>query len=331
MPDSAAPSIARAFWSVAPGRGEIRDQPLPAPADDQVRVRSLFGAVSRGTESLVFAGRVPVSQYGAMRAPHQGGDFPFPVKYGYSLVGIVEAGPAALRGRTVFCLHPHQTACVLAADAVVPVPDGVPPSRAVLAANMETALNGLWDAAVLPGDRVAVVGAGVVGCLAARLIARMPGCAVELVDTDPAKASVAARLGASFAAPTEARTDNDLVIEVSGAPDGLAVALGLAAFEATVLELSWFGDHPVTAPLGEAFHARRLTIRGSQVGAVATRQRARWPHRRRLALALELLADDALDTLFSGESAFDDLPDAMPALATGGAGILCHRIRYPAP
>lgn len=331
MPDPTPPSPARAFWTLAPGQGEIRDERLAAPTDGEVRVRSLFGAVSRGTESLVFAGRVPASQYDAMRAPHQGGTFPFPVKYGYSLVGIVEEGPTALRGRTVFCLHPHQTACVVAANAVAPVPDGVPAARAVLAANMETALNGVWDGTVLPGDRVAVVGAGVVGCLAARLVARIPGCAVELVDTDPAKAPVAKRLGAAFAAPADARTDNDLVIEASGAPDGLSVALGLAAFEATVLELSWFGDRAVTAPLGEAFHARRLTIRGSQVGAVATAQRARWTHRRRLALALDLLADDALDSLFSGESPFDDLPSVMPALAAGGAGVLCHRIRYPDP
>ncbi len=242
---------------------------------------------------LVYRGEVPASEFERMRAPFQQGDFPGPVKYGYASVGRVEQGPQALVGREVFCLYPHQTRYNVPADAVHPLPEGVPPARAVLAANMETAVNALWDAAPRVGDRIAVVGAGVLGLLVAWLAARMPGCEVEVIDTNAARAPVAGRLGVAFTSPDTARPDADLVVHASGSAAGLATSLRLAAFEATVLEMSWHGQHPVTLPLGEAFHSRRLTLRSSQVGHVATAQRARWSHRRRLALALALLRDPA--------------------------------------
>lgn len=322
------PDDARAFWITAPGRGEIRTQALPAAAFGDVIVRALYSGVSRGTESLVFGGRVPPSERERMRAPFQAGDFPAPVKYGYSSVGIVEHGPEALVGRTVFCLYPHQTRYVVPADAVCVVPDGVPAERAVLAANLETAINGLWDASIRVGDRVAVVGAGVVGCLAARVAAGVPGCRVELVDIDARKGTVAERLGLEFRSPAQARPGADLVVHASGSGDGLATALRVAGFEATVLELSWYGDGAVSIPLGEAFHSGRLKLVSSQVGAVAAAQRARWTHRRRLELALELLRDDALDALIESHGPFDALPERMAQLAH--APVLCHRVDYAA-
>jgi threonine dehydrogenase-like Zn-dependent dehydrogenase len=319
---------ALAFWISAPGRGEIRREPLPAPGDGDVLVRTLYSGISRGTETLVFRGGVPPSEHVRMRAPFQMGDFPGPVKYGYVSVGLVERGPPELAGRAVFCLHPHQTRYVVPADAVLPIPDGVPPARAVLAANMETALNGLWDAAPRIGDRIAVVGGGTLGCLVAWLAGRIPGCEVQLVDIDPGRAATAGALGVGYASPDAARGDNDLVIHASGAPAGAATALALAGFEATVVELSWFGAAPVPLPLGEGFHARRLTLRSSQVGHVATAQRARWTHRRRLAAALALLRDPALDALITGEDRFGDLPAVMARLDRAPGGALCHRIAY---
>lgn len=321
----------RAFWISAPGVGELRDQPLPLPGAEDVLVRTLYSGISRGTESLVFRGQVPVSEYQRMRAPFQEGDFPAPIKYGYSNVGVVLQGPAELRGRTVFCLYPHQEVYVVPAAAVLPLPDGVPAGRAVLAANLETAINGLWDAAPRLGDRLAVIGAGVVGCLVAWLAARLPGCTVQLVDVDPAKQAIATALGSEFSDPARATGDADLVIHASGNPAGLATALTLAGSEATVLELSWYGTQPVTLPLGEAFHARRLTLRSSQVGTVAPAQQSRWTPRRRLALALSLLRDARLDQLISGEAPFQDLPVVMARLATTADGILCQRIIYPWP
>ncbi|MEU1686947.1 dehydrogenase [Micromonospora sp. NPDC005707] len=318
---------ARAFWLRAPGEGELRPVALAPPGPGEVLVRARYSGVSRGTETLVFTGRVPADQHAAMRAPFQEGDFPAPVKYGYLSVGTVEAGPAELRGRTVFCLHPHQTAYVVPADAVVVVPDQVPAARAVLAGTVETAVNALWDAAPLVGDRVTVVGGGMVGCCVAAVLARFPGVRIELVDADPARAGVAAALGVDFALPADAAGDRDLVVHASATAEGLQRALELLRPERTVLELSWYGDRPVTLALGGAFHSKRLGIRSSQVGTVSPR-RADRSYADRLAVALDLLADPAFDALLTGRSPFADLPDVLDRLASGRLPALCHLITY---
>jgi threonine dehydrogenase-like Zn-dependent dehydrogenase len=321
-------SDARAFWVREPGVGEIRPVSLPEPGPADVLVRTLHSGVSRGTETLIFRGGVPASQYAAMRAPFQEGDFPGPVKYGYLNVGVVERGPAELTGRTVFCLHPHQTAYVVPASAVVVVPDGVPPARAVLAGTVETAINALWDAAPLVGDRIAVVGAGMVGCCVARLLAGMPGVAVTLVDVDTGRVEVATALGVHFASPDDAEGGRDLVFHTSATSAGLRRSLGLLGTEGTVIELSWYGEADVMLSLGGSFHSGRLAIRASQVGMVAPARRGRRSMTDRLALALDLLRDDAFDALLTGASTFDELPDVMAALATGGRPALCHTITY---
>ncbi|MEV5146512.1 zinc-binding alcohol dehydrogenase [Streptomyces sp. NPDC052727] len=319
---------ARAFWLRSPGQGELRDVTLAEPAEDEVLVRALYSAVSRGTETLVFRGGVPESQHTVMRAPFQEGDFPGPVKYGYLSVGVVEAGPAALIGRTVFCLYPHQSRYVVPVRAVTVVPERVPAARAVLAGTVETAVNALWDATPLLGDRIAVVGGGMVGCAVAALLARFPGVRLQLVDADPARAKTAEALGVGFAAPADALGDCDLVVHASATEAGLTRALQLLAPEGTVVELSWYGDRRVALPLGEAFHSRRLTVRSSQVGTVSPAARAGRTYADRMALALDLLADPALDALITGESAFEELPDVMPKLASGEIPALCHRVRY---
>ena len=321
-------SDARAFWLREPGVGEIRSVPLREPGPDDVLVRTLNSGVSRGTETLVFRGGVPTSQYAAMRAPFQEGDFPGPVKYGYLSVGVVDEGPAELRGRTVFCLYPHQTAYVVPAGAVVAVPDDVPPARAVLAGTVETAVNALWDAAPLLGDGVTVVGAGMVGCCVARLLARIPGARVTLVDVDPARAEVAAALGVDFALPADAADGQDLVLHASATSAGLQRSLDLLAPEGTVVELSWYGDTEVSLSLGGAFHSGRLGIRATQVGTVAAVRRGRRTAADRLALALDLLRDPAFDVLITGESRFDELPDVMARLAAGSLPALCHIVTY---
>ena len=319
---------ARAFWLRAPGEGEIRTGALPRPGPEDVQVRTLYSGVSRGTETLVFRGGVPENQFAVMRAPFQDGEFPGPVKYGYLNVGVVEHGPPALLGRPIFCLYPHQTRYVVPAAAVTPVPDGVPPARAVLAGTVETAVNALWDAAPLVGDRIAVVGAGMVGCSVAALLSRFPGVGVELVDIDPARASVAQALGVGFALPDEAAGECDLVVHASATEKGLARSLELLGHEGTVIELSWYGDRRVSLPLGESFHPRRLTVRSSQVGTVAPARRARRSFGDRVALALRLLADPVFDTLITDESRFEDLPRLLPRLTAGDLPALCVRVVY---
>lgn len=319
---------AHAFWLREPGCGEIRSVTLPEPERDEVVVRTLCSGVSRGTETLVFRGGVPPSQYATMRAPFQEGEFPAPVKYGYLNVGAVEQGPAELRGRTVFCLYPHQTAYVVPAAAVTVVPDGVPAARAVLAGTVETAVNALWDAGPLLGDRVAVVGAGMVGCCVARLLSRFPAVQVTLVDVDASRADVAAALGAEFAPPADAAGARDLVVHASATSAGLQRSLELLAPEGTVIDLSWYGDTEVRLSLGGAFHSGRLGIRASQVGTLSPARGGRRTTADRLALALELLRDPAFDVLLTGQSRFGELPDVMPRLATGSLPALCHTITY---
>jgi threonine dehydrogenase-like Zn-dependent dehydrogenase len=320
---------ARAFWLAEPGKGDIRVEEVPFPARDEVLIRTLHSGVSRGTETLVFRGGVPASQWDAMRAPYQEGDFPAPVKYGYLNVGVVEHGPPELLGKTVFCLYPHQTRYVVPASAVTVVPAGVPAARAVLAGTVETAVNAIWDAAPLIGDRIAVVGGGMVGCSVAGVLAGFPGAKVQLVDADPGRAAVAAALGVDFALPADATGDCDVVVHASATSAGLTRSLELLAPEATVIELSWYGDQQVSVPLGEFFHSRRLIVKSSQVGGIAPARRGTRTYADRLALALELLADPRFDALITGHSGFDELPDILPRLADGSLPALCHVVNYP--
>jgi NADPH:quinone reductase-like Zn-dependent oxidoreductase len=321
--------VARALWYVGSGRAEIREEPLGKPGNGSVRIRALHGGLSRGTEALVFGGKVPESEFGRMRAPFMGGTFPFPVKYGYSVVGRVEAGPPAMIGRCVFSLHPHQTIFDVPADSVAAVPDGIPFARAVLASNMETALNAVWDAAPGPADRIAVVGGGVVGALVAWLCGHMPAGEVTLIDIDPRRAGLAAALGIGFALPDAASGDCDLVFHASGTAAGLATALELAGTEATVIELSWYGKGEIPVALGAAFHSRRLKLVSSQVGQVAPSHRPRWTPHRRLEAALRLLNDARLDALIAPAVPFAELPSRLADLLAPRSGVLCQRIDYP--
>lgn len=315
---------APALWCVGPAQVELR----PGLLGEGVAVDMFYSGISRGTERLVFEGRVPDSESDRMRGPAMEGDFPFPVKYGYCAVGRVAEG--ALAGRLVFALHPHQARFRLPESALTPLPEDLPPGRAVLAANMETALTLLWDSGAGAGDRIAVIGAGVLGALTAYLAARLPGAEVTLVDTNHDRAALAAHLGCRFAAPDHAPRECDVVFHLSASAQGLATAIGCAGPEALVLEGSWYGAGTTQVPLGGAFHSRRLRLVGSQVGQIPPARAPRWTYARRLAKALELLTDPALDALISGETAFADLPARYGAILSDPA-TLCHRIRYDAP
>jgi len=309
---------ARAFWTIGPGVGAIRTETLST--SDGLLVRTIATGVSRGTESLVFAGRVPANQFEAMRAPLMAGTFPFPVKYGYSAVGRLP------NNDRVFVLNPHQDVFYAPPSMCVPVPDRVPSNRAVLAANMETALNIAWDAAPLAGERILVIGAGVVGLLVASLLVRVPGTCVAVVDLDPARAALATRFGCRFALPSDAPHEQELIVHASASEAGLRLALSHAAFEGRIVEASWYGDRAPSVPLGEDFHAKRLRLTSSQVGSVAAPMRGRRSHGERLAMALDLLADPTYDALLEGPTPFEAMATAMPAiLAPGG---LCHVITY---
>ena len=319
---------ARALWHVAPGRAELREEVLRPPGPGEVLVRTLYSGLSRGTERLVHHGRVPESQWQAMRGPGQAGDFSFPVKYGYCAVGVVEAGAQEWIGHRVFCLHPHQDLFVAPVSLCATLPASVPDRRAVLVGNMETAVNVMWDARPLVGERVLVVGAGVVGLLSAHLAARVPGTAVQVCDIDPRKRDAARALGLDFALATEALDDCDLVIHASATPEGLWLALDRCGFEGRVVEASWYGGRRVELPLGEAFHSRRLSIISSQVGHVAPAMRARWNSAGRMSIATFLLEEGRLDALLGPEVPFEALPGEIGGLLEGSG--LCPVVNYMA-
>lgn len=318
---------ARCLTYVGPGRAEIAAVPCAigdaAPGAAR-HLTALWSGISRGTERLVFNGHVPESEFSRMRAPFQHGDFPFPVGYGYAWVGRDE-----MDGRHCFGLFPHQDRVAAPADALVALPEGLDPRRAVLGANMETALNIVWDAGAGPGDSIAIVGGGILGLLVAGLVAGIPGTAVTVVDMNSMRAGVAEKMGAGFAAPAHAPGDQDIVIHTSASEAGLESALSLAGTEATVVEASWFGDARPRLSLGAAFHSRRLTLKSSQVGMVSPGRRARFSHRRRLHTALGLLLDDKYDALITGEVGFSVLPSKLPAILDPAADGLATVVAYP--
>lgn len=322
--------MSRAIWYASAGKVELRPGRLGPLSEGQVRVRALFSGISRGTERLVSSGAIAKSEWQRMRGPNQEGEFPFPVKYGYCATGVVEEGPAQLLGRTVFCLHPHQEVFDVPVDQVAVIPDAIPARRATLTANMETALNAVWDSGAGPGDRIVVVGAGVVGLLVASLAARLPGTQVTSVDVNEARRPVAEALGAAFALPDAAPHDADVVFHASASSPGLNTAIRCAGQEGTIVEMSWYGDRPVTVDLGDAFHSGRLKLISSQVGQISPSRRPRWDYPRRRVAAVGLLADAALDQLVSEEIAFEKAPEELPEVLTSSKG-LAPVIRYPAP
>ena len=320
--------MARAVWYTEAGKVELRAQRLSPPAAGEARVRMAWSGISRGTERLVLGGAIARDEYARMRAPLQEGDFPFPVKYGYCATGVVEDGPKELLGKPVFCLHPHQDVFNAAIGMLVPIPANIPPRRATLAANMETALNALWDSGAAPAGRIVVVGGGIVGLMIANLAARLPGAEVTLVDVAPERRALAEAMGAAFALPGAAPGNADVVFHASVTAAGLNTAIRAAGMEGTIVEMSWYGDKPVAAELGGPFHSRRLKLISSQVGQVSAGHRPRWTYRRRLEAALALLDNPALDALVAGEIAFADAPAALPRILANGAAGLAPVIRY---
>lgn len=321
---------ATAYWTTDVGQGELRTETLPALGAGEALVRTLYSGISRGTEMVVHAGQVPPRVAEAMGAPRQDGSFPGPVKFGYLSVGVVEQGPADWVGQRVFCLNPHQDLYIAPLSALIRIPDAVPSRRAVLTGTVETAVNALWEGGPRLGDRVAVVGAGLVGGMVATLLRTFPLERLQLLDVNPAKEDFAGALGVDFAHPDDALSDNDMVFHCSARQEGLERALQIAGDDSDVIEMSWYANRSVTIPLGEDFHARRLSIRASQVGMVATARRFRRTTTDRLNLSLNLLKDPVFDAFLTGTSAFNDLPDVVQRLANGKLPALCHVIEYPA-
>ncbi len=309
----------QALWIVEKQSANLQQASL----GNGVLVRTLYSGISRGTEKIVLNGEVPESEYQRMRCHGQEGEFSFPVKYGYCSVGEVLEG--SLAGQQVFVLHPHQDYFRIPEERLHLLPETVPASRAILAANMETALNINWDAELVKGERVAVIGAGVVGSLSAYL-AKDQGADAVLIDKNAQRASVAAELGIEFLTPEAVSGEFEKIIHTSASEAGLTLALNLAKEEGRIIEASWYGNKTVELPLGGAFHSRRLRIISSQVGKIPA-SKANWSISSRMQRAIELLEDSRLDCLISGETGFEEIPTSYLEIINH-PDTLCHRIRY---
>ena len=325
--------LADALWYLEPGQANVQTETVEPASPEDCLVTALHSAVSRGTESLIFHGRIPPSEYQRMRAPFMGGQFPFPVKYGYCHVGLVEQGSAELEGQRVFSLHPHQSAFFARPSTLCPLPDALPGTRAVLAANMETALNAVWTAKVGPADHVTIVGAGVVGLLVAYLCGQIPGTQVCVIDPFEGRATLCHALGVQYLHPDRIddalARDCDVVFHTSGNPKGLETALACAGNEAAVIELSWYGNRIVPVSLGQAFHSRQLRLLSCQVGHIESSHLPRWDYRRRLVAAIDLLLDDRLDCLLEPAIALAEVPARLNRLFDPDHPALCQVIDYP--
>ncbi|MGI9350414.1 MAG: zinc-dependent alcohol dehydrogenase [Rhizobiaceae bacterium] len=329
-------SRARRLTYPACGKGIIEYAQLIDIKDENVTLKTLYSGISKGTESLVFNGNVPESEWTRMQCPFMTGSFAFPITYGYACVcEVMECGKAVENlelGDRVFILHPHQDLMCVPASACHKLPDIIPTKRGVLSANMETGLNSVWDAEISGKPACAVIGAGVVGLMTAHALRETTGVSPIVLDVNPAKEKIISKLGFNFANPSR-HTDLNLpefefLFHTSASSEGLQTAIDLAGFEARIVELSWYGEKPVSLLLGGAFHSKRLRIIASQVGSIAPAMRAELDQSERIKQAMALLDDPRLDSLLETEIEFSEVPDHLHDLLGPQSDILCQVIRY---
>jgi len=303
---------------------------------DEVLVKALYSGISRGTESLVYSGKVPSSEWSRMRCPNQTGEFSFPINYGYASVGkVISVGSDVTNtkaGDKVFVLHPHQDRFIVGDSWINVLPDDLQdPEIAVLSANMETALNANWDADIENRKSIVVVGGGVVGILTAYVAKQLSGKKPVLIDIDERKAELANKFGFDFALARDAASEDfgkfECVFHTSASEKGLQLAIDLAVFEGRVIEMSWYGDKPISINLGGAFHSQRISLISSQVGHVSANKRQSHSHSDRMSLAMDLLRNSALKALLKPIVPFADLPDRLDEVLTSSE-TLCPLVTY---
>lgn len=320
--------LSHALWFEDRHTGKIMEETVPPLAADMCLVKAQFSAISSGTERTVFSGDVPPVLHEEMRCPYMGGSFSFPVKYGYSLVGEVVAGPESLLYKRVHVLHPHQTLAAVRCEDLLVLPENLPPARATLISNLETAITAVWDSGVHVGDRALVAGFGIIGSLVARLLSGIPGTEVYVTDSDPHKTGLATRMGFALYEPLQ-HPDLDVAFNASATAEGLQSAIDSLGTEGRVIELSWYGTHDVHLWLGDTFHSRRKAILCSQVSTIPAAMRTRWSRQRRRELAARLLCDPVFDQHISHVVRFEELPEVFDRLLTMPSDCLSILVEYP--
>jgi 2-desacetyl-2-hydroxyethyl bacteriochlorophyllide A dehydrogenase len=328
-------TAARAVRFVEPHLVDLVDIEVPMLSSGEVLVRAEFSGISGGTEMLAYRGeldsRIPRDEtLGGLQ-----GSFEYPFMYGYSVVGTVEAaGSDFTEGESVFAFHPHQTRFVVSAADVVSIGE-CDRRAATLFPLVETALQVSLDTGIRQREVAAVVGLGPVGILTAILLTRS-GAVVVGSDPKPWRREAAQSCGLETVEPEElgdavrASTGGrgaDFIVEVTGNPNVLGESLGLLSTEGVAIVVSWYGQKPVTLPLGADFHRRRLEIRSSQVSTIG-RRAARWDRARRLDTTRGLLTELPLSELASHTFPFEQAPEAYAAIDRGDEGVVHVALAY---
>ncbi|WP_298982402.1 zinc-dependent alcohol dehydrogenase [Caldilinea sp.] len=313
--------VRRSVIFTAPGKVVVRAEPIPQPQPGELLVQTLVSAISAGTELLFLRGEVPANMEVDSAIPALNGAVRYPLRYGYACVGrVIEAGEEQDRGWlgcTVFAFHPHASHFVASTAQILPVPDDLTPHRAALLPNMETAVNLVMDGQPGIGERVAVIGLGVVGLLTIALLARFPLERLLAVDPLPQRRGLATALGAHAALAPEELTERsgyDLVYEVSGSPIALNTALALTGFAGRIVIGSWYGVKQAPLDLGGAFHRSRIRLLASQVSTIDPRWSGRWNKKRRIDLAWAMLRAVEIERLITHRLPVEEAPTAYRLL-----------------
>lgn len=311
----------RSLWHIDAGHSEIRSQNLD-PLPGQILLQSLYSLISLGTEKTIALGGVPGNVYDKMKVPYMEGSFSLPVKYGYSLVARSE------EGQCYHLMHPHQDLVSVNPESLTPVPPGIPPSRAVLVSNMETALTAYWDAGPLKDEKIMIAGFGLIGALTALLL-RLKGFQdITVYEPDATRTGLARRLGFHTGDPGFDPGPFDLAFHSSGNASGLQHCLEVMGPEGRILELSWYGRQKITLGLGEHFHINRLRIIASQVSSIPRNLQGAWNFAKRKQEVLSLLADPCWDRLEIEEVPFETSPAVFYKIRHSQTKGLTYILKY---
>jgi 2-desacetyl-2-hydroxyethyl bacteriochlorophyllide A dehydrogenase len=336
------------LWFTAPYSLEFREQELAEPGPDEILVRTLFSAISSGTEMLAYRGQLPRNlALDPSMAALENQATNYPLQYGYASVGRVEAAgdkvDKGMTGSHVFALQPHATHYLTKAGLVVKLPGSIAPEAAVFLANMETAVNLVLDAKPALGENVVVLGQGIVGLLVSAILSRFPLAAHFALDPLPLRRDKALMLGVEHAIDPDNETalgtmqtalnrlpgqGADLVLELTGSPDALNLAVELCAYSGRIIVGSWYGSKPVTLDLGGRFHRERIKIISSQVSSISPELSGRWDRDRRFTTALGMIESVRPEQLITHRIAFGSAPEAYQLLDKSPETVLQTVLTY---
>lgn len=335
------------LWFTAPFSVEVREVTLPAPAADEVVVRTRYSAVSAGTELLLYRGQMPgsMSLDATLSSLQQSSGYP--LQYGYACVGEVQQTGRDVdpdwQGRQVFSFQPHASHFLATTDQLIAVPDDLSAQAAVFLPNMETAVNLVQDGQPLIGERVVVLGQGIVGLLLSGLLARFPLADLAAVEGQPDRQDLARTFGvkdvyspdeatravASSSDGYPAMADADLIYEVSGQPEALNLAIALSGFASRIVIGSWYGSKRVPIDLGGKAHRNRLQLITSQVSTLAPGLSGRWDKQRRYHLAWDMIRATDTAQLITHNLPLEEAEWLYKQLHEEASGIMQSLFHYP--